>query len=135
MLRNDTLGGFFAGNDAADEQQQRKRPKIESRVTYLHDVPADAACRDCASPEIDADFWTHYRLCVCQSCREELPEKYTLLTKTEAQQDYLLTDEELRDTTRMPFWERPNPRKSSYARMKLYVRCQVEKFAFEVKQD
>lgn len=44
--------------------------------------------------------------------------------------DYLLTDEELRDEQRMPHWERPNPRKSTYARMKLYLREQVESFAF-----
>jgi len=54
-----------------------------------------------------------------------------LLTKTECRQDYLLTDPELRDTELFPFWERPNPRKSTWNNMMLYLRCQVEEFAFK----
>jgi DNA-repair protein complementing XP-A cells len=88
-------------------------------------------CRDCQSADLDADLYRYYRVSVCRACRDAQPERYTLLTKTEVKEDYLLTDEELRDAARVPFWERPNPHKRTYAHMKLFLREQVEQFAFE----
>jgi DNA-repair protein complementing XP-A cells len=138
-LKTDPQGGFVV--EEASSAPVAKRQKTAQSVVYMHDIlprfdPDDLStmvlCDDCSLPDIDPDLYLHYKLTVCTACRDSKPEKYTLLTKTEAQNDYLLTDEELRDSTKMPHWERPNPRKSTYARMKLYVRCQVEAFAFEV---
>ena len=146
----DTKAGFLlappsssssASASAAKESEQRKR------VTYLHNqlphvvnIPPSAnddaannnpsCCRHCGTMTLDVELYTHYRVLVCTDCRQANPEQYTLLTKTEAKEDYLLTDEELRDAEKMPHWDRPNPRKSTYARMKLYLRCQVEEFAY-----
>jgi DNA-repair protein complementing XP-A cells len=45
-------------------------------------------------------------------------------------QDYLLTESELKDKERLPTWEKPNPRKETWSNMFLYLRCQVEEFAW-----
>ena len=70
---------------------------------------------------------------MCHSCKEKYPDKYSLLTKTEAREDYLLTDPELKDAELLPHLERPNPHKSTWNNMMLYLRCQVEEYAFTKK--
>ena len=67
---------------------------------------------------------------MCAACKERLPDKYSLLTKSEAREDYLLTDEELRDAELLPRLEKPNPHKSTWHSMMLYLRFQVEEYAF-----
>jgi DNA-repair protein complementing XP-A cells len=52
-------------------------------------------CRECGALEIDWNWDEIFKCSVCHSCKEKLPEKYSLLTKTEAREDYLLTDREL----------------------------------------
>jgi DNA-repair protein complementing XP-A cells len=49
-------------------------------------------CRECGSLEIDWSWDEIFKCSVCNTCKEKLPEKYSLLTKTEAREDYLLTD-------------------------------------------
>jgi DNA-repair protein complementing XP-A cells len=83
---------------------------------------------------------------VCKTCKEKIPEKYSLLTKTECKevsircfctsmsannQDYLLTDPELRDEDLLPHLLRPNPHASTYSNMMLFLREQVEKVAWD----
>ncbi|KAF9961857.1 hypothetical protein BGZ72_001407 [Mortierella alpina] len=88
-------------------------------------------CQDCTSVDVDFQLLRHFHVPVCIGCRDSQPEKYSLLTKTECRMDYLLTDPELRDTELFPFWERPNPKKATWNNMMLYLRCQVEEFAFK----
>ena len=45
-------------------------------------------------------------------------------------QDYLLTESELKDRERLPIWEKPNPHKETWSNMYLFLRCQVEAFAW-----
>ena len=52
------------------------------------------ACRECGSLEIDWKWDEVFGCQVCTPCKERLPDKYSLLTKTEAKEDYLLTDRE-----------------------------------------
>lgn len=49
-------------------------------------------CRECKSMEIDWIWEEVFGCAVCGSCKEKFPEKYSLLTKTEAKDDYLITD-------------------------------------------
>ncbi|KAK8199750.1 XPA protein C-terminus-domain-containing protein [Phyllosticta capitalensis] len=91
-------------------------------------------CRECGTPEIDWTFQTTFNLLVCNRCKEEHPDKYSLLTKTEAREDYLLTDPELRDEELLPRMERPNPHKASFHSMQLFARCQVEEYAFSARK-
>lgn len=76
-LRRDKAGPFEPGISVLDEQSEQK------------------ACRECGGLEIDWK-WEEELMCrVCHACKEKFPEKYSLLTKTEAKEDYLLTDREL----------------------------------------
>ena len=49
-------------------------------------------CVECGSLEIDWTWEEVFGCRVCNTCKEKLPDKYSLLTKTEAREDYLLTD-------------------------------------------
>lgn len=49
-------------------------------------------CRECRSLEIDWQWEEVFRCAICSNCKEKFPEKYSLLTKTEVKDDYLLTD-------------------------------------------
>lgn len=91
-------------------------------------------CRECGSAEIDWAWADTFGLSVCERCKEALPERYSLLTKSEARADYLLTDPELRDEALLPRLERPNPHKATWAGMQLFLRCQVEEYAFSDKR-
>jgi hypothetical protein len=79
---------------------------------YL-DPSLNPKCKECDSIDIDHLFKRVFGLLVCEKCKAEQPEKYSLLTKTECKevrglllgdayattvsrssQDYLLTDRE-----------------------------------------
>ncbi|TQS38336.1 hypothetical protein Golomagni_01156 [Golovinomyces magnicellulatus] len=93
-------------------------------------------CRECKSLEIDWQWEEVFRCAVCSRCKEKFPEKYSLLTKTEAKDDYLLTDllvAELKDAELLPHLNKPNPHKSHWHDMMLFLRYQVEEYAFGKK--
>ena len=98
-----------------------------------HKDQKEKLCRECESLEIDWKWLDVFGCAICNSCKEKLPEKYSLLTKTEAKEDYMLTDPELRDEELLPHLERPNPHKSTWNNMMLFLRYQVEEYAFNVK--
>ncbi|KAF2750069.1 DNA repair protein [Sporormia fimetaria CBS 119925] len=91
-------------------------------------------CRECGSLEVDWKLQDVFDVGVCNVCREKMPEKYSLLTKTEAREDYLLTDEELKDEEILPHLEKPNPNKPHWSHMQLFLRLQVEAYAFSDKK-
>jgi DNA-repair protein complementing XP-A cells len=97
-------------------------------------APAEKSCRECGSLEIDWGWEDIFGCRVCNGCKEKHPDKYSLLTKTEAREDYLLTDEELKDPELLPHMERPNPHKATWNNMMLYLRYQVEEYAFSEKK-
>lgn len=57
-----------------------------------------------------------------------------MLTKTEAREDYLLTDPELKDEELLPHLVRPNPHRATWNNMMLFLRYQVEEYAFSEKK-
>ncbi|EON66553.1 hypothetical protein W97_05798 [Coniosporium apollinis CBS 100218] len=156
----DTKGGFLSSIDdphnralhapSAEEQQkpahmtlaewdrhqllkklrQQKAGPFEPGISVLAQKEAGKKCRECGSLEIDWKWEECFGTCVCNACKEKFPEKYSLLTKTEARDDYLLTDPELKDTEILPHLLKPNPHKSTFASMHLYLRYQVEEYAF-----
>ncbi|KAJ3359160.1 hypothetical protein GGF32_009608 [Allomyces javanicus] len=147
----DTRGGFLdedhgGDRDAADSARPVKKqatanapvlavPAVAGGGPWDLPIPADTdvtapRCRDCSTvADLDPRYATHYAITVCRACREQYPEKYALLTKTEVREDYLLTEEELRDNDRLPVWRKPNPKKNTYHDMWLYLREHVEAFA------
>ena len=95
---------------------------------------ASRTCRECSTLEVDWKWLDIFDLAVCHSCKEKCPDKYSLLTKSECKEDYLLTDPELKDEKLLPHLERPNPHKSNWHNMFLYMRCQIEDYAFSEKR-
>ncbi|KAF2208348.1 hypothetical protein CERZMDRAFT_49321 [Cercospora zeae-maydis SCOH1-5] len=91
-------------------------------------------CRECGSLEIDWNWDEMLKTQICHTCKDKYPDKYSLLTKTEAKEDYLLTDPELKDESLLPHIKKPNPHKSTWNDMMLYLRYQVEEYAFSEKK-
>lgn len=114
-------------------RQQRQGP-FEPGISVMNKDTVSKKCRECGSLEIDWTWADVFDCSVCQSCKEKMPEKYSLLTKTEAREDYLLTDPELRDNELLPWLEKPNPHKTHWHNMQLYLRYQVEAYAFSDKR-
>ncbi|KAJ1310353.1 hypothetical protein OPQ81_007091 [Rhizoctonia solani] len=132
-------GGFLVEEKSNyDEETRRKEKERElQRLKQSFDPPVhiekekNPLCADCSSVDIDHQFRKVFRVNVCKNCKDEKPERYSLLTKTECKEDYLLTDPELRDEEVMPHLLKANPHKSTWNNMMLFVRFQVEEFAFK----
>ncbi|KAK3676342.1 DNA repair protein rad14 [Recurvomyces mirabilis] len=114
--------------------RERREGPYEPGLSVLDKREITKKCQDCGSLEIDWQWDELLKCQVCHTCKEKLPEKYSLLTKTEAKEDYLLTDPELRDESLLPHLEKPNPHKSTWNNMMLYLRFQVEAYAFSKKK-
>ncbi|KAF9545893.1 hypothetical protein EC957_010397 [Mortierella hygrophila] len=135
----DTRAGFIQDldnkkRDAEDENSRKRKwePTLaQPDPSIFLGADDNYECQDCTSIDVDFQLLRYFHVLVCIGCRDAQPEKYSLLTKTECRADYLLTDPELRDTDLFSFWERPNPKKSTWNNMMLYLRCQVEEFAFK----
>ncbi|KAI8329526.1 XPA protein C-terminus-domain-containing protein [Chlamydoabsidia padenii] len=128
-----TKGGFIV-DPVTEEKVNRfkeQATKIQPMLIYSLDPATAPKCKDCDSLNVDSVFYQVFHLCVCNDCKEKYPEKYSLITKTEAREDYLLTDPELKDKDLLPHWSKPNPRKSTWNNMMLYVREMVEEYAFK----
>ncbi|KAK9897703.1 DNA repair protein [Cystobasidium minutum MCA 4210] len=144
-LKN-SKGGFLLDNEVEDAKEKRqreqeaelKRKRLEAMKKQgllddhflSNDTRENPKCKICGSQEIDFTFHKVFNTNVCAQCKHENPEKFSLLTKTECKEDYLLTDPELRDTDILPHLLRPNPHRSTYSNMMLFLREQVEAFAF-----
>jgi DNA-repair protein complementing XP-A cells len=112
-----------------ERERQRMREFAEPAISL--DAETRPTCESCGSPEIiDHPFRKVFGIHVCRKCEREKPELYSLLTKTEVKQDYLLTDAELKDEELLPHHLKANPHKATYSNMMLFCRKQVEKFAF-----
>ncbi|KAI9846744.1 MAG: hypothetical protein M1838_001151 [Thelocarpon superellum] len=157
----DTKGGFLTAEDdpynkalhtpAAEEKpahmtmQEWERARLLRSLRHQKAGPFEPGisatkneehkrCAECGSLEIDWTWEEVFGCRVCGGCKEKFPDKYSLLTKTEAREDYLLTDPELKDEELLPHLERPNPHKSSWNNMMLYLRYQIEAYAFSAKK-
>lgn len=109
-LKN-SKGGFLLDSEVDDpkEKKQReqeaelKRKRLEAMkkqgLLDDHFLSTDARenpkCKICGSQDIDFTFHKVFNTDVCAQCKHEVPEKFSLLTKTECKEDYLLTDREL----------------------------------------
>ncbi|KAK3303948.1 XPA protein C-terminus-domain-containing protein [Chaetomium strumarium] len=113
--------------------QRNKSGPFEPSLSALADEKTRKRCRECRSLEIDFVWEEVFGCAVCNSCKEKYPEKYSLLTKTECKEDYLLTDPELKDEELLPHLNKPNPHKSHWHDMMLFLRYQVEDYAFNHK--
>ncbi|KAL2262152.1 hypothetical protein VTK26DRAFT_2314 [Humicola hyalothermophila] len=113
--------------------QRNKVGPFEPSLSVLADESTRKRCRECGTVEIDFVWEEVFRCAVCNRCKEKYPEKYSLLTKTECREDYLLTEPELKDEELLPHLSKPNPHKSHWHDMMLFLRYQVEDYAFNHK--
>lgn len=74
--------------------QRTKTGPFEPGLSVLSDERARKKCRECGTVEIDFVWEEVFGCAVCGRCKERFPERYSLLTKTECKQDYLLTERE-----------------------------------------
>ncbi|KAJ2770054.1 DNA repair protein rad14 [Coemansia nantahalensis] len=128
----DTHAGFLeedAAAAAAAAGSPEKRRRVVVSDERLPDLDDGQACCECSSADVDVVYLKVFKTAVCKACIEKIPDRYSLLTKTEAKDDYLLTDSELRDRALFPVWEKPNPHKSTWNNMLLYLRRDLEAFA------
>jgi DNA-repair protein complementing XP-A cells len=72
--------------------QRTKTGPYEPGLSVLAEPGERKKCRECGSLEIDWKWDEIFGCAVCGACKEKFPEKYSLLTKTECREDYLLTD-------------------------------------------
>jgi DNA-repair protein complementing XP-A cells len=132
-------GGFLVedGADFDERAKQRTKERELQRKQQVHhpamyiDKAMNPKCEKCDSTDIDQTFKQVFGCLVCGRCKKEDPERYSLLTKTECKDDYLLTDPELRDSEAMPHLLKANPHSSTWNNMMLFLRYQVEDFAFK----
>lgn len=136
-VMKDTKGGFISDDPATSSKQSEKtfeEWQEEQRIVRDLPPPKDpenaVKCKECGTFEINQKLWDVFQCRVCRRCEKAMPEKYSLLTKTECREDYFLTDPELKDTSILPRMEKPNPH-GTYSRMQLFLRYQVEEFAFK----
>lgn len=138
-----TKGGFLVDEDGGpgkevDEEVQRREKQREKERAAKNAEPfrsldpaLNPKCRECGSLDIDHVYNRTFRCLVCNTCKNTYPEKYSLLTKTECKEDYILTDSELRDEELLPHMLKPNPHQATWNNMMLFLRYQVEEFAWK----
>jgi DNA-repair protein complementing XP-A cells len=99
----DTKGGFLTAEDDPHNKalhrllrslRNRKDGPFEPGLSVL-DKEGQKKCRECGSLEIDWTWDEVFHCAICTRCKEKYPEKYSLLTKTEVKDDYLITERKL----------------------------------------
>jgi len=133
---------YYGGDDSHNDKklktiQDWKNEQRERRMLYENAPPPEHSsvaikCIQChTNIEMDPVLDDIFKLKVCKTCAKEHPEKYSLLTKTECKEDYFLTDPELNDIELFHRLEKPNPHSGTFARMQLFVRCEIETYAYK----
>lgn len=124
------MGGFFASSSTGDNSAGAPPSQsYEPQKGYLYPLTLNDCCSLCQSIEIDEYLKKNFKVFICAKCKEENRDAYSLITKTTAKEKYLLSEEELADTAILPSVCRPNPLKTSWSQMRLYLKVQVENFA------
>ncbi|XP_015601065.1 DNA repair protein complementing XP-A cells homolog isoform X2 [Cephus cinctus] len=123
----DSGGGFLIEEDDELEQQMLNIATVPAPI--ISEFPI---CEDCQKEFKDSYLLQTFDLAVCDLCRDS-QDKHSLITKTEAKQEYLLKDCDF-DKREPPlkYIIRKNPHNVRWGEMKLYLHLQVEKRALEV---
>lgn len=77
-------------------------------------------CIECGRKSFNIKFLETFGLLVCNACKIE---RYPMMTKTKAKEQYLCTDGELMDLKTMTV---KNPKKPTFAPMKLYLASEIK---------
>lgn len=113
-------------------EEQRQRRNLYENAPPPEHISQAMKCQEChINIEMDPVLDDVFKIHVCKQCAKLYPQKYSLLTKTECKEDYFLTEDELNDQDLFHKLEKPNPHSGTFARMQLFVRCEIEAFAFK----
>eukprot|EP00834_Sanchytrium_tribonematis_P000554 NODE_10_length_61504_cov_0.956502.p26 type:complete len:255 gc:universal NODE_10_length_61504_cov_0.956502:34696-35460(+) len=120
----DTRAGFVV-------REMKEKPPIPIEAPNLdYNIPLDPTeiprCEFCKSVEIDPIYYNTFKVKICKICIKDHESEFALLTKTEAKQDYMLTEPELKSLNHM---EKVNPHRSQWYPMQLFLRKDLENFA------
>lgn len=88
-----------------------------------------SVCND--SFELDEDIKHDFKFNVCSGCKKNSGNRFQFITKTDVKKEYLLVDDDLNDENVLPHIEKPNPLKSHWNTMFLFLRYQVQEFAYK----
>ncbi|XP_076751723.1 DNA repair protein complementing XP-A cells homolog Xpac [Xylocopa sonorina] len=121
-------GGGFLIEDNDDLEEQMLRLTSEPApiiINFPH-------CEECKNEFKDSYLLQTFDLAVCDTCRDPTG-KHSLITKTEAKQEYLLKDCDF-DKREPPlkYVTKKNPHNANWGEMKLYLQVQIEQRALEV---
>lgn len=129
----DNGGGFLI-------EQRTSLTKVETGE-QLESIPESDAvpvpiefneCLECGDRFADSYLLNTFDYSVCDACRD--PDgQHSLITRTEAKQEYLLKDCDLdRRDPPLKYISRKNPHNVRWGEMKLYLHLQIEKRALEI---
>nr|XP_018906309.1 PREDICTED: DNA repair protein complementing XP-A cells [Bemisia tabaci]XP_018906311.1 PREDICTED: DNA repair protein complementing XP-A cells [Bemisia tabaci]XP_018906312.1 PREDICTED: DNA repair protein complementing XP-A cells [Bemisia tabaci]XP_018906313.1 PREDICTED: DNA repair protein complementing XP-A cells [Bemisia tabaci] len=126
----DTGGGFLIEEEEFCSESSGKVNLVKEPAPILEsDRPS---CLECEKEFADSYLLKTFDHPVCDGCRDQ-DEKHTLITKTDAKNEYLLKDCDLeKREPPLKFIVRKNPHNVRWGEMKLYLHLQVEKRALEV---
>ena len=127
----DSGGGFFIDDSADGASASAPAPLVE-RPAPLH-VTSRPDCDECGAPVACSFLVDSFEWPVCDPCRKEHADKYSLITRTEAKHEYILKDEDFdKREPQLKFITRRNPHNPRWGQMKLYLRLQIEERALQV---
>nr|SVE79269.1 EOG090X0KP6 [Daphnia lumholtzi] len=120
----DSGGGFLINEKELEEEQQREIVITQDPAPII--LPDRPHCDECEQPLHDSLLYRSFSYPVCDPCKDTHDEKYGLITRTDARQEYLLKDCDL--DLREPILRyilRKNPLNPNWGDMKLYLRLQA----------
>ncbi|XP_065086644.1 DNA repair protein complementing XP-A cells homolog [Ochlerotatus camptorhynchus] len=130
----DSGGGFLIEQRTCVDPKEEEQP-VDEKEVEKDSVPVPIEfyeCLDCADRFADSYLLATFDYKVCDACRDS-DEKHSLITRTEAKQEYLLKDCDLdKRQPMLKFISRKNPHNERWGEMKLYLHIQVEQRALEV---
>ena len=126
----DTGGGFLIEQNELEQQESRTITVTQNPAPIVE--PERPHCLECDLPLHDSFLYRSFLYPVCDTCRDD-EEKHSLITRTDARDEFLLKDCDLdKREPILKFILRKNPHNPRWGDMKLYLRHQVEKRAIEV---
>jgi DNA-repair protein complementing XP-A cells len=132
----DSHGGFFFEEEDKDKdaghEDKRARPRQDLLPPLVLGASSHNRCTECKEEFYEALLLKQFGIFVCDNCRRKNEDgKYSLVTKSEAKEEYLLNDVDL-DTQYggLRCIEKKNPHNERWGLMKLYLRYQVQELSF-----
>ncbi|KAF9765069.1 DNA repair protein RAD14 [Nosema granulosis] len=114
--------GFFPENK--NDVSLEETVKIED-VPLILPLSDLNTCKYCSSLPLDPEILKIFGLNICKQCRYT---KLKFVTKTTANREYLLSNEDFKD---LHYISRPNPHKGTWHDMQLYLLDEILEIAFK----